>query len=351
MGDKADKSRLNHGHETLQLLDRGGIEPTPENYETVYRFVTGSDPRVADAVRDVLNRQQHLDSKSLARIRRTESANDLEEVLTQVLQASSDQMDALVQQVGFAHQSAQAFGETLELGEENLRLSKDPEVQAMLVNQLTAATAAMLEKTRRLEHRLAQSTAEMTILKDELNKARSESRTDGLTGLPNRKALQSYLSAQTARSIVDKKMMTLIFADIDFFKKINDTWGHHIGDEVLRLVGQALEQQCATIGYAARYGGEEFVVVLPNKDLQAAVDIGEQFRDYISSRTVKVRRSQFTIGQITLSLGVAQLGWDDSADDLLERADAALYLAKQSGRNRVCTERDLPSARSGMRVA
>ena len=101
---------------------------------------------------------------------------------------------------------------------------------------------------------------------------------------------------------------------------------------------------CHGTGYAARYGGEEFVVVLPGKALEAAEDIAEQFRDFVGSRTVRTRQSSREIDSITLSLGIAQLRPDEPLDQLIERADAALYRAKELGRNRVCTEAALKDA-------
>src|SRR3546814_18311446 len=100
--------------------------------------------------------------------------------------------------------------------------------------------------------------------------------TDPLTGLPNRKAFNGYLEAQTARALADRKPLTLCFLDIDHFKNFNDRWGHALGDEVLRLVAQSMEHFFHGLGFAARYGGEEFVIVLPGKDLEAAGDIPEQ---------------------------------------------------------------------------
>jgi diguanylate cyclase len=225
-----------------------------------------------------------------------------------------------------------------------LTRANDPETQRALLAEMVNATSAMIEKTERLETELALSSEEITRLRSDLERERSESRTDPLTGLPNRKAFNAYLEAQAARALADRKPMCLVFCDIDHFKNFNDTWGHRLGDEVLRLVAQSLEQMCHGIGYAARYGGEEFVIVLPAKGLEAAEDIAEQFRDFVGSRAVRTQQSNREIGSVTLSVGIAQLRWSDSLDQLIERADAALYRAKQLGRNRVCTERVLETA-------
>src|SRR3546814_2498912 len=126
----------------------------------------------------------------------------------------------------------------------------------------------------------------MLSLRLELEKARSESRTDPLTGLPNRKAFNANLEAQTARALADRKPLTLCFLDIDHFKNFNDRWGHALGDEVLRLVAQSMEHFFHGLGLAARYGGEAFVIVLPGKDLAAAGELAEQYRAVIERKSV-----------------------------------------------------------------
>src|SRR3546814_2171429 len=99
--------------------------------------------------------------------------------------------------------------------------------------------------------------------------------------------------------------------DIDHFKNFNDRWGHALGDEVLRLVAQSMEHFFHGPGFAARYGGEEFVIVLPGKDLEAAGDIAEQFRDFIGSRTIRYKQSNEDDGKNTLSLGGSPLRRDE----------------------------------------
>ncbi|QCI78736.1 GGDEF domain-containing protein [Hankyongella ginsenosidimutans] len=282
-----------------------------------------------------------LTEAALTTVRVKVESPDFEEALRRIAQTGSAELSSISGNLAAMRHSAQAYGDTLVAGGRKLENATDPALQAELISRLTSATDAMVTKTQRLENQLAQSTAEIERLRAELERVSSESRTDPLTGLPNRKALQVYLDAQAARSLADRKPLTVMFCDIDHFKNFNDTWGHRLGDEVLRLVAHSLERQSTGLGFAARYGGEEFVVVLPGRDLEAASDIGEQFRDFVASRTLKVRRSSHAIGQVTMSLGIAQMRRDDTLEDLLERADAALYLAKQTGRNRVCTEIDL----------
>src|SRR3546814_20468975 len=143
----------------------------------------------------------------------------------------------------------------------------------------------MIDKTSQLEDQLVSSSKEILSLRRDLEKARSESRTDPLTGLPNRKAFNAYLEAHTARALADRKPLTLCFLDIDHFKNFTDRWGHALGDDVLRLGAQSLEHFFHRLGFAARYGGAEFVFVLPGTDLEARGNCADLLRCTIGPRT------------------------------------------------------------------
>jgi diguanylate cyclase len=247
------------------------------------------------------------------------------ELLVERTHAHVDRLIALIEHEG-GH--ARDYAATLRAGHASLGSGDTP-----LVEELLAATALMLERTEALEAQLAASAAEVARLRSDVDRALTESRTDALTGLPNRKAFSTYLAAQMAAG--DRTPLSLLFCDIDHFKQFNDNWGHRLGDEVLRLVGLSLDRHCAGHGLAARYGGEEFVVVLPRHDLAAATALAETLRGFIASRVVRARQTNREVGRITMSLGVAQRHPHEDAERLIERADAALYRAKDRGRNRV----------------
>ena len=129
--------------------------------------------------------------------------------------------------------------------------------------------------------------------------------------------------------------------DIDHFKKINDTHGHKVGDKVLELIGQTIKGSVKGRDVPARYGGEEFIVLLPATKLEDACKLAESIRKQISSKLLKVILTQEKIGIVTISCGVGQVRDNDTIDSLMERADQALYHAKESGRDNVKSEKDL----------
>lgn len=320
-----------------KLMIEGDFPPTPINYEFWYRYVTGADSQFVEEIDSLLG-EGAISLRALSNIRRKFYGKAGEEALDELMDQALSQIARITNCVEISSDDARHFKQTLDGGNKSLTSGMDAQAQQELLAKMAAATQAMIDKTSLLEEQLAVSSQEISALRNDLEKARSESRTDPLTALPNRKAFNAYLEAQTARALADRKPLTLVFLDIDHFKLFNDRWGHHLGDEVLRLVAQSMEHFFHGIGFAARYGGEEFVIVLPGKGLEAAGDIAEQFRDFIASRTVRSKQRNADVGKITLSLGVAQMRWSDSSESLVERADKALYTAKQGGRNRVAYE-------------
>jgi len=158
---------------------------------------------------------------------------------------------------------------------------------------------------------------------------------DGLTGLFNRRWMNEFFKRQITRALSDNKPMAFILADLDNFKKINDVHGHMVGDEVLFAVASILTQQIRPTDLLARFGGEEFAMILPETTPDDAKQIAERVRVTLETTKLKCENETDQEIHITLSLGVTNLMLGDDINNLLTRADNALYLAKENGRNRV----------------
>lgn len=159
--------------------------------------------------------------------------------------------------------------------------------------------------------------------------------TDGLTGLNNRRFLDSHLKVLFSRAAARGRPLSVCITDIDRFKSVNDTFGHDAGDEVLREFAARIRSTVRGADLSCRYGGEEFVVVMPDTDAQAAAIIAERLRSVVESYAFKLKSTGTSIN-ITASLGIASNGHGiDTPEQLLKQADRALYEAKNSGRNRV----------------
>lgn len=165
---------------------------------------------------------------------------------------------------------------------------------------------------------------------------RLQSLFDALTGIPNRRSFSERIMKEFNRSRRERHPLSVIMGDIDHFKQYNDTYGHGLGDECLRMVAQAIEKTLKRPGdFCARYGGEEFIIILPNTAVQGAVVIAEEIRRNVLNLAIAHEKS-LPEKKVSISLGVAgdELNQFVSHEELLKMADDALYLAKEKGRNR-----------------
>ncbi|OMC65884.1 PAS domain S-box protein [Paenibacillus odorifer] len=188
-----------------------------------------------------------------------------------------------------------------------------------------------LAKLKQIHLEIEQKQAELL----EMNAVLVElSTTDKLTGLKNRRFLQEKLEEQIAAYQRDQAPFSLCILDIDHFKNVNDSYGHQMGDYVLEKLASVLKSQSRKEDIVARYGGEEFILLLPNTDSADATAIADNLRQFIASST-------WEIGSITVSIGIATFEATDTDITLLEKADQALYVSKEQGRNRVTHIMDL----------
>ena len=219
--------------------------------------------------------------------------------------------------------------------------NQSPAALRKLVDGLLGATRAMEERTNNLEDELQSSSQQIVELKTQLEDVRKESRIDQLTGIANRKAFDVELQKSHEDAVETGAALTLLMCDIDYFKTFNDTWGHQTGDQVLRLVANCLSENVKGRDTAARYGGEEFAVILRQTALDNAVHLADQIRSTVESKKLVKKSTGDILGRLTISIGVAQLTRQDSAETLVQRADTCLYRAKHTGRNRVVGEAEL----------
>ena len=321
------------------------IAPHPDNFEVWYAYQSKVDAELTRKLEQLLETDSADETEAYLDIKRTFLGDDREGALEATSQEAGAAIQGALQTLNAAASNAKDYGDKLAHFSGDMQSADGIKAQA-LVAKLLADTRQVMERNAELEAELQSAGEQIEQLRDNLDDARKASETDGLTGLPNRRAFDLQLTAAIARAQSDAGPLTLIVADVDRFKRFNDSFGHAVGDEVLKLVGRALGVAAKGVGTPARYGGEEFCVVLPNTTMQTAVATAEQLRKAIAAKSLKSMRTGENYGQVTLSFGVAALGPTDTADSLYERADAALYLAKRTGRNRTCTQDDLETAKA-----
>lgn len=225
--------------------------------------------------------------------------------------------------------AASMFGLLLLASSENtLDYAAGLSVFIALTAYYTRAISQRLIEGIRLQHANGSLAAQLRVA---LQKVEIDAATDALTGQGNRRALDEVLKQQLARHAASGRPFSILMLDIDFFKNINDEFGHMVGDDVLRAFAQALRAFLRSADFCARFGGEEFVVVLPDTSLATALEVGERIRTGIAQAPLLNKPRV----QVTVSIGVATMTVGQSLKDLLAAADAAVYLAKNEGRNQV----------------
>jgi diguanylate cyclase (GGDEF)-like protein len=212
-----------------------------------------------------------------------------------------------------------------------------------LKNEMLAAanslTSLVTERQQAQRHRLEELSGKVTDLAGQLRDAKQENTRDALTQLVNRRGFDDFMNRMVFMRDVFGESAALLMVDVDRFKSVNDTYGHQGGDAVLKALSDCLVRNFPRKSdLVARYGGEELAVVLPDTSSQNAVRLAERTRQAVAA--LKVQHGGKTIA-VTISIGVAQLGRQESVQTWLERADQALYQAKSRGRDRV-VEAPLP---------
>lgn len=190
------------------------------------------------------------------------------------------------------------------------------------------------QKIRELELEIARRKETEKALKESENRYKALSITDDLTGLYNSRHFYNELQVEMDRSIRYDSTLSLLLLDIDDFKRYNDTYGHLEGDKILALLGKILLGSLRSVDSAFRYGGEEFTVILPETSVEDAVTVAERIRERFETQMLSFKPDEKVRG--TLSIGVSQYQPEEDCQVFARRADNALYMAKEQGKNRVC---------------
>jgi len=318
----------------LEVMEAHRVWPTMRNYQLWTHYVTeGTSPLAVEIDRLIAAGEpitetlgEELAAQYLPEAKLNGGILEAGDVLAKELSSVSKAIET-------AQKSQEEYGQELAIASGRLANDDAEEIKAV-VSDLTAATEKVRTENTTLETQLAETTAELSRLRENLDQVRKDAMTDGLTGLTNRKAFDERLEALCELAEAEGKGVTLAIIDIDHFKGFNDAWGHQIGDQVLRYVSSVIGRLGAVPRVAARYGGEEFAIIFPSESGRTAMAVLEEIREEVSSRSLKRRSTNEDLGAITVSAGYAERLAGESTTSLVERADAALYASKHAGRNR-----------------
>lgn len=308
----------------------------PPSFEIWYTYAGRFIPALNQAINDALAKGRELSAIDIDRIYdRHLGTFRLGEQVEKIGEDISREVDQVVGMIDAAIGSTERYEGGLSEFGEKLNTTVDREGLRAIVEALTSETQTASIDNRRHEARLRAARYEIDRLRTELETVRSESRTDALTALANRKHFDQSLNEAILRATQTSEPLTLLLCDVDHFKAFNDTWGHPLGDDVLRLIARTIKEVVRREDVAARYGGEEFAVILPNTSLQTAAEVAETLRAGVNTKEVVQRSTGRNLGRVTVSVGLAQWQKGELLRDIVERADECLYAAKNQGRDRV----------------
>ncbi len=245
---------------------------------------------------------------------------------------------AILEMVQSYIEAGEKYSITLAEAGKNLPKIATPEEVGIIVKFLIAENAKMQNEAGDLRERLEQKQSQIEELCSNLAEAQEMGMTDPLTSLSNRRGFDATLAKEIAEARARAAALCLVMVDLDNFKKINDDFGHLVGDEILKMFAAILRDNVGSHDSVARYGGEEFAIILPETELDDALGVTEGVRRQLESKELVLNGTGKQIGKITASFGIAQLREGDEPQTLIERADDKLYEAKCGGRNRVAAE-------------
>ncbi|WP_333873272.1 GGDEF domain-containing protein [Methylobacter sp.] len=319
-------------------MSKNKIAADPLNFAIFYEYIIGRNVQLNNELTDLLKNQDAFTPELSLKLFKKyicdtsfDSLENISQILLQLINKTGEALDSTGEKASAA---TIGFENQFKKLENNQDL---PEIKIVLT-EIIAGTKELAETSITLQAQLDESKTEMQSLRQELAHARETAKTDALTGLLNRRAFDQKLDEYIEIHKQNDIELCLLILDIDHFKLINDTFGHQTGDNVLRYTANLMKKHIIKHHCAARYGGEEMAIIMPNTPFDKAMEIAEKIRVSLAQHPLKLKGSKKSIGTVTISIGVSSFKIDDSVESLIERADKAMYRAKDNGRNQIMPE-------------
>ncbi len=323
---------------TLRDLKDRHIQPTPENYTVWFHHLSGRFPKLTKTLTEQLeSNPQFGDADATALFEQFFSIEEHNQAINAITEQLIEELKGVLENLSGTYEISGDYGLSLNALSEALANDGNPSHLQPTITAVAKATQKMAAENKSLGSQLTSSSLEISQLKSDLEDMRRQAMTDGLTGIANRKCFDQELEAALQFAQEDNSPVSLLMVDIDHFKVFNDTYGHQMGDQVLKLLADILKDSVKGQDLPARYGGEEFSIILPETKLAGAVGLAEALRNRVVRRKLINKMTGDTLGNITLSIGATQYQPKETSEEFVARADKALYGAKNAGRDQVAT--------------
>ena len=330
--DRRDTARRRQLEEIGTFLATHQLELTGQSLAIAHGYLSGDDPQLARLIDRQVQARRPVTAEWLDEIAARHGQGDDLAQLSQLMERLETSIDEFGRTSQDAHKATSDYHSALE---EHVSELEQVNLAGEVISELATIAKVMLKRTRVIEKQMQRSEAQTRSLKRRLEEARRSAEEDALTGLPNRRAFEARFEEEYRQARAAAEQLCVAFCDIDNFKRINDSHGHEAGDRLLKVVAECLSRVANDRCHVSRHGGEEFVVLLRDMPVEEARTRLDQLREQLAERRLVNRATDVPFGQITFSGGVADAFAFPDRRAALRAADAALYRAKQQGRNRI----------------
>ncbi len=323
----------------LQHISNQKLPFNPIAYAVWYEYAAGRNKKLSLEMQKRM--EKGLDNDQVIDLFRKYIAEEQLLSTETTLRKFHEILSEIAKQLGDSGGELDAHDSSFQVYAQRLGQATTMESITEIAAKILEETREVIESTRHLKTQLEATKKEVQTLRSEMQGIKQSAVTDVLTGLLNRRGLEEIMARVFEHVQSNNSSMCVAIIDIDHFKKVNDTHGHLIGDNVLKMLATVLKDHIKGKDTAARYGGEEFLIVLPDTQLKGAWVLCEQIRKKLEKMKWIARDTKKNLGSITISIGIAQYRLGETVETLVERADKGLYFAKEHGRNQTITEEKL----------
>jgi diguanylate cyclase len=310
------------------------LPANPVNYTLWYNYVANHVPALNNAVENIVGNNGTLSIEQAQDLYFQYIISEHLEDHQKTLEGITELASELVQHLSRSMNGGEVFSNTLTENIDMLREAKSIEEVGPLIENVIATSETIRTANQTFISNMQTANNEISSLRTQLQQAEKSAFIDQLTQLYNRHAFDRQLDQLLQTDSVAENVY-LILVDLDHFKSFNDDYGHVIGDRVLQRMGELIQDHSPDNAIGARYGGEEFAIIISNSTTEYAHDVAESLRLKLQQLRVKIKNSDKVLNNITASFGIARYQIGEGAENLIDRADKALYSAKDGGRNQV----------------